>query len=53
MGDQIIIKFDVGKYVVSQSSHFKSRPDQVTLGGGSWGRVNLKSWKTHRVEGPG
>ena len=48
MGDGILMKFDVWKDVVSQSSCFKSLPDPVTLGrvGG-----NLKSWKTLRMEG--
>ena len=27
------MKLDVWKYIVSQSSYFKSRPDPVTLGG--------------------
>ena len=31
--DRILMKFDVWKDIVSQSSYFKSRPDPVTLGG--------------------
>ena len=50
---QILMKFDVWKDIVSQSSYFKSRPDLVTLGGGELGGGNLKSWKTLRVEGSG
>ena len=50
-GDQILMKFDVWKDIVSQSSYFKSRLDPVTLG--RVGVGNLKSWKTHRVEGSG
>ena len=42
------MKFDIWKDIVSQSSHFKSLPDSVTLGGG-WG----EPWKTLRVEGSG
>ena len=34
MDDQILIKFDLWKDIVSQSSYFKSRPDPVILGGG-------------------
>ena len=37
---------------MSQSSYFKSRPDLVTLGRGSW-RGKPKTWKTLRVEGSG
>ena len=32
MGDGILVKFDVWKNVVSQSSYFESQPDLVTLG---------------------
>ena len=52
MVDQILMKFDVWKDIVSQSSYFKSRLDLVTLGGGV-GKGSLKSWKTLRVEGLG
>ena len=31
-GDGILMKFDVWKDIVYQSSYFKSRPDPVTLG---------------------
>ena len=51
MVDQILMKFDVWKDIVSQSCYFKSRPDLVTLG--EFGGGNLKSWKTLRVEGLG
>ena len=34
--DQILMKFDAAKNIVFQSSYFKSRPDQVTLGEESW-----------------
>ena len=44
--DRILMKFEVWKDIVSQSSYFRSRPDPVTFGGG-----DLKSCKTHRVEG--
>ena len=47
------MKFDVWNDIVSQSSHFKSRPDLMTLGGVGGGGGNLKSWKTLRVEGSG
>ena len=49
--DQILLKFDVWKDNVFQSSYFKSRPDPVTSGGVGGGK--LKSWKTLRVEGSG
>ena len=52
MVDQILMKFDVWKDIVSQSSYVKSRPDLATLEG-KFGRGNLKSWKTLRVEGSG
>ena len=52
MCDQILMKFDVWKDIVSQSSYFKSQRDQVTLERGAGGG-NLKSWKTLRVEGSG
>ena len=51
MGDGILLKFDVWKDIVSQSYHYKSWPDLVTLGGVWVG--NLKSWKTLWVEGSG
>ena len=41
------MKFDVWKDIMSQSSQFKSWPDQVILGGVGLG--NIKSWKTLRV----
>ena len=41
MGDWILIKFDVGKDIVSQSSYFKSRPDQVKLGGVGVGKPKI------------
>ena len=50
--DQILMKFDVWKDIMSQSCYFKSRPDLVTWGGGLGGG-NLESWKTLRVEGSG
>ena len=48
--DRILIKFDVWKDTMSQSSYFKSRLDLVKekLVG-----QNLKSWKMLRVEGSG
>ena len=49
--DWILMKFDVWKDIVSQSSYLKFRPDKVTLGGD--GGRELKSWKTLRVEGSG
>ena len=33
MVDQILMQFDVWKDIVSESCHFKFRPDLVTLGG--------------------
>ena len=33
--------FDVGKDIVSQSPYFKSRPDQVTLGGVGVGKPEI------------
>ena len=33
MGDQILMKLDILKQFMSQSSYFKSRPDLVKLGG--------------------
>ena len=50
-GDGILMKFDVWKDIVSQSSYFRSWPDPVTLGELESG--NLKSWKTLRVEWSG
>ena len=50
-GDRILMKFDVWKDIVSQSSYFRSRPVLVTLGGVGGG--NLKFWKSLRVEGLG
>ena len=32
--DVILMKFDVWKDIVSQSTYLKSRPDPVTFGGG-------------------
>ena len=37
------MKFDIYKEPMSQSSHFKSRPDLLTLE--EVGGVNRKSWK--------
>ena len=51
MAYQILMKFDVWKDIVSQSSYFKSRLDLATLG--ELGGGNLKSWKTLRAEGLG
>ena len=48
MNDGILMKFDFWKDIEYQSSHFKLRPNPVTLGGVGGG--NLKSWKTFRVE---
>jgi len=50
-GDGILMKFYILKDIVSQSSHFKSRPDLVTFRGVGGG--NLKSWKTLSEEGSG
>ena len=49
--DRILMTFDIWKNIVSQSSYFKSRPDQVTLG--EVGGGSLKSWKTLIVQGSG
>ena len=52
MVDQILMKCDVWKDIVSQSCYCKSRPDLVILGE-ELGVGNLKSWKTLRGEGSG
>ena len=41
MVDQILMKFDVWKDIVSQSSCFKSRPDLVTLRGVGRGKPKI------------
>ena len=51
IGDRILMKFDIWKEFMSQSSYFRSRPDLLTLGGDRGG--NRKSWKTLRVEESG
>ena len=39
MGNRILMNFDLWKDIVFQSSYFKSRPDQVILGGGLEGET--------------
>ena len=46
------MKLDVWIYIVSQSSYLKILTGSGDIVG-SWGRGNLKSWKTLRVEGSG
>ena len=38
----ILMKFDIWKDIMSQSSYFKYRPDPVTLGGVGSGSLNLR-----------
>ena len=49
--DRILMKFDVWKYIMSQSSYIKYQPYPVKemLRGGR----NLNSWEKLRVEGSG
>ena len=47
MGDWILIKFDISKEIMSQSSYFKSEPDLLTLGGGWRGKPEIleNTWR--------
>ena len=38
------MKFDVWKDIVPQSSHFKYRPDLVTLAGGGKSKISENAW---------
>ena len=41
MGYRILMKSDIYKDLMSQSSYFKSRPDPVTLGGSRRGKPEI------------
>ena len=40
-GDRILMKFEIEKELMSQSSYFKSRPGLLTLGRVGWGKSEI------------